>query len=164
MGAALVAGACAWVGFRQARVLKMRVRAMKELEGGLALLEQMLELGGPLPRLLRDLSDRSSGPAKGLFSHCADELARPDRGDFPTLWRQAVERTAEIGPEVRDCLLPLGETLGQCELRYQRQAVAAARSRLDHLALQAETEYRQQGKVYRVLGVSGGAFLTILLL
>ena len=53
LGAALVAGGCAWLGFRRALELKDRVRALEQMSGGLALVERELALGAPpLPRRL----------------------------------------------------------------------------------------------------------------
>ena len=53
LGAALVAGGCAWLGFRRALELRDRVRALEQMAGGLALVERELALGAPpLPRLL----------------------------------------------------------------------------------------------------------------
>ena len=98
LGAALVAGGCAWLGFRRALELKDRVRALEQMAGGLALVERELALGAPpLPRLLEGAAGRCDGPAAELFSGCAQALARsqayqrlhleemPDRGCQGTL-------------------------------------------------------------------------------
>jgi len=164
LGAALVAGACAWTGFRQADMLRRQVRAMEDLENGLSLLEQRLQLGGPLPRLLQEVGERSAGPAQSLFCFCGKELENEDCMPFAVLWRQGVERLNGLEPEGKDCLLPLGEALGQCALDDQRKAVSVSLRRFERLIHLAREECRSQGKLYRVLGLSGGAFLTILLL
>ena len=164
VGMALVAGACTWIGFQQANRLRMRVRALEELENGLRLLEEQLELRGAMPRLFRELGKKSAGPAKQLFARCGEELEKNDRSTFSVLWKQQVERLTDLSTEVRGCLLPLGETLGQCDLSKQQQAVAVTLRRLERLTRLAQADSQSRGKIYRVLGISGGAFLSILLL
>lgn len=164
LGASLVAGACTWLGFYQAFRLKQRVKTLEDLESGFALLYQRLELGLPLPRLLGELAEKCAGPARELFAACARELARTDREEFSCLWRRAVEECRGLGDGEKNCLFPLGETLGQCALADQKQTVAIVREQLSRLCLRAEEESLRQGRVYRVLGLSGGSFLVILLL
>ena len=73
------------------------------------------------------------------------------------------ERT-ELTPEGQAVLLSLGDTLGRYDGERQREALAAVRRRLGELAGRLEADSRRQGRVYQVLGLSGGAFLVILLL
>lgn len=159
-----MAGACAWLGFYQAFQLKQRVKTLEELESSFTLLEQRLELGLPLLRLLEELAEKSAGPARELFAACAQNLAHADREAFSCLWRRAVETCRGLENETKNCLFPLGETLGQCALADQKRAVAIVQAHLSRLCLRAEEESLRQGRVYRVLGLSGGSFLVILLL
>ena len=162
LGAVLVAAGGALLGFQAAAGLRKRGRAVRQMEEGLALLERELELSAPpLSRLLERGAAHSQGPARGLFQGCARGLDRLDREDFSSLWRRMVrERT----PEGQAVLLPLGDTLGRYDGERQREALAAARRRLGELAGRLEADSRRQGRVYQVLGLSGGAFLVILLL
>ena len=66
--------------------------------------------------------------------------------------------------EGRAALLPLGEVLGRYEAQGQREAIAQARAALDRERARAEGEKLRMGRVYQALGLSGGAFLVILLL
>ena len=54
--------------------------------------------------------------------------------------------------------------MGRYDAERQREALAAARRRLEELAGRLEEDCRRQGRVYQALGLSGGAFLVILLL
>ena len=164
-GAALVAAGCAWTGFQAAARLRERTRALEETASGLALLEQELELGGlPLPRLMEELSRRAAGPARALFRDCLEGLDRLDQTPFPLVWRQAVERREELGRQGQECLYPLGEVLGRCDSLQQCRALRAVRLRLEELSRRSEEDSRRQGRVFQTLGLSGGAFLVILLL
>mgnify|MGYP002511570326 FL=1 len=165
LGAALVAAGGAWMGFQAAAGLRKRGRAVRQMEEGLALLERELELNAPpLSRLLERGAAHSQGPARALFQGCTQGLDNLDREDFSSLWRRLVRERAELTPEGQAILLPLGNTLGRYEGERQRETLSAARRRLGELAARLETDSRRQGRVYQVLGLSGGAFLVILLL
>ena len=165
MGAALFAGGCAVLGYRAAACLRARVQAVGQMAGGLALLEGELELSAPpLSQLMARGAARSQGPARTLFQDCAQGLTRLDREDFPSLWRRLTAERTELGAEGQAVLLPLGETLGRCGADRQLEALSSARRRLEALSARLEADSRRQGRVYQALGLSGGAFLVILLL
>ena len=165
MGAALVAAGGALLGFQAAAGLGRRVRSVREMEAGLELLERELELSAPpLPRLLERGAEHSRGPARALFQGCVRGLDSLDREDFSTLWRRLVREQTGLPAEGQAVLLPLGDTLGRYEGERQREALSAARRRLGELAGRLEADSRRQGRVYQALGLSGGAFLVILLL
>lgn len=165
MGAVLVAAGAAWLGFGAAAGIGERVRALSDMAGGLAVVEQELELSGaPLPLLVGQAASRSRGCARELFSDCGSELKELEREDFPTLWGRLVLKHRELGEEGQRLLLPLGDVLGRCGCGEQKQRVACVRQRLEELAAREMERQRREGRVYRALGLSGGAFLVILLL
>ena len=165
MGAALVAAGASWLGFRAAAALNHRARALEEMAQGLALLEQELELDGPpLPQLMERLAEGSRGPARALFRDCRQALDRLEEEPFPQAWHRLVRARDELGRAGQETLMPLGDTLGRCGCEEQRRAAARVRIRLEELVQRTEEDRRRQGKVYQVLGLSGGAFLVILLL
>ena len=153
------------LGFQAAAGLRSQVRALEEMAQGLALLERELELNAPpLSRLLEQGAERSRGPAEALFRECLRGLDDLDREDFSTLWRRLVSDCMALGSEGQAVLAPLGDTLGRYDGERQREALAAARRRLEELAARLKEDSRRRGRVYQALGLSGGAFLTILLL
>ena len=165
IGAVLVAAGGALLGFQAAAELRGRVRVLGQLEEGLAILERELELNLPtLPRLLERGAAHSEGAARELFRGCVRGLDRLDREDFSTLWRRLLEKQSALGPEGQAILSPLGDTLGRYEARRQLEALSAARRRLAELSARLEADSRRKGRVYQALGLSGGAFLVILLL
>ena len=165
IGAALVAAGGAWLGLRAAEGLRSRAIALRQMEAGLALLEQELELSAPpLPRLMAWGAGHSQGPAAELFRGCVQGLDRLEREPFSALWRRLVAERQELGAQGQAVLLSLGDTLGRYDARRQQEALSAVRRRLEQLAAQQEADSRRQGRVYQALGLSGGVFLVILLL
>ena len=165
VGAALVAGGCGWLGFQAAEDLRKKARSLRQMAQSLLLLERELELGEPpLQQLLERVAERSSGPAKELLEECRRGLLRLECEDFSSLWRRQVESREVFGKEGQAILLPLGDLLGRYDGRAQGAGAAAARRALEELAGRLEEERRHRGRVYQALGLSGGAFLVILLL
>lgn len=165
MGAVLIAVGCAVLGFRAAAGLQAQVRAVGQMAGGLALLEGELELDAPpLPRLLERCARRAEEPAKRFLTRCARGMDRLGEVPFSAVWRQEVEECGGLSRACRETLLPLGDLLGRRESRVQAEGVAQVRRRLEELAGREQEESRRQGRVLQALGLSGGAFLVILLL
>ena len=161
MGAVLLAAGGAWFGFQAAAGLRQRVWALRDLAAGLALLERELDLNAPpLPELMARLAEAAPGAAGTLFRRCITEEERP----FSQTWTRAVEAQPALTREDRNRLVPLGQSLGRYDVPAQVQAVSAVRRALEEAAAQAEHCRDRQGRVYQVLGLSGGMFLGILLL
>jgi len=165
IGAVLVAAGAAWMGFQAASGLRDRVRALRETADGLAVLERELELNGPpLPRLLERGAAQSQGPARELFQGCVQGMEDLAQESFSALWRRLTGELTELGREGQAVLVPLGDALGRCGTERQLEVLSAARRRLEELSAQLEEDSRRRGRVYQALGLSGGAFLVILLL
>ena len=165
LGATLLAAGCAWIGFRTSWELRARGRAMGEVAEGLELLERELELGGaPLPQLVDDLSGRTRGQARLLFQDLRQALDHLDQEGLSQSWPALVDRRRELGERGRACLYPLGELLGRYDSQAQIQAISASRRHLEEERDRDVEESRRQGRVCQALGLTGGAFLVILLI
>ena len=164
LGCTCVATAAACLGFRAAARLKGQLRALDELITGLELLEQELEFHAPeLEVLMRNLSGRTRGAAKRLFSSFAEMLKRGD-GAGPGNWERCVSETEDIIPEGKACLYGLGEVLGRYDCREQRECVAAVRRRLESVRETERAQCQNRCRTCQTVGLFGGAFLIILLL
>lgn len=165
IGAAMVAVGGAWLGFQGAEDLRSRVRTLRQVSAGLAVLERELELNGPpLAQLLNRGSEHSVGMTSNFFQSCAQGLEHLDREEFSSQWRRQVAQFEALGRQGQEILSPLGDVLGRYDVQQQRRGTQAVRSRLEELADMLERECRRQGRVCQALGISGGAFLVILLL
>ncbi len=166
VGAVLVAAGSGWLGLSAASGLTRRLRAVQAMISGLELLERELwERGAALPELMAALSRRCAQPAADFFQQCAQGCARLDQVPFGESWRQAVNGLELLSPEARAALLPLGEVLGRYDggcpagRPWSRPAGPGTGGTAG-----MEEERRHRGRVYQALGLSGGAFLVILLL
>ena len=165
LGSVLVAGAAAWLGFRAAARLKGQVRALEEMTAGLELLEQELELSAPELRVLMErLGRRTRGAARVLFSNYARALEEMDAQSPGQLWERCVTGLEELPARGKVCLSPLGEVLGRYDSREQRACVAAVRARMESLRGEEERRCGERCRTCQTIGLSGGAFLIVLLL
>lgn len=165
LGATLLAVGGGLMGFRSASLLRDRVRALGELQSGLLLLEQELELNQPpLPQLMEGLELRTQGAATQLFGGCAQALRQLDREPFFAAWSRLVMEQEKLQQEEKELLIPLGQTLGRYEGAEQSRAVANLRRTLEQVLVRAEEEKSRLGRMYQSLGVAGGIFVAILLM
>ena len=164
MGSALIAGAAAFLGFRAAARLRGQLRALDEIGAGLELLERELELYAPeLRELMERLEARTKGCGKALFTDFAAALARGE-GTVAGQWERCVYQLEELVPEGKLCLSSLGEVLGRYDSREQCRCVAAVRSRLERIRESEGALCQSRCRTCQTIGLSGGAFLVILLL
>lgn len=166
LGAVLVIGGGAWVGLGAAGELEGRAKALDAWADALELMESELSFRlSAMPELTGRLSHSARSPAKEVFMAVQKGLERLGEAPFEELWREAL--TVHPGPlkeEELNVLLALGAVLGRYGWEDQCRSLEGARQSLRERSAQVREELRQKGKAYAALGVSLGAFLTILLL
>lgn len=166
LGAALVVAGCVSLGLCAVAWLDGRVRDLGELAAGLDALQR--ELGwrlSPLPGALETAAAGVHGRAARFFSFCAQGAGTLDGAPFRALWQEGLERCPLVlDREDRALVEQLGPVLGRYDGDSQRQAVEGVVAGLARRREQAEEERRRLGRVYGVLGVTAGLFLTILLI
>ena len=109
------------------------------------------------------LGSRTRGAAKKLFTDFADALSKQETSVYE-LWERCVSHLEDLLPEGKNCLCALGAVLGRYDCREQRNCVAAVRHRLECIREAEGALCRSRCRTCQTLGLSGGAFLIILLL
>lgn len=166
MGALLLAGGAAFLGFSAAARLERRVRALRAFMGALERLERELSFRlTPMPELLAGLSEHTPPPINAFFARCLAGLEHLGEYDLSHVWREALERAPmDLGYEELSVLGELGGILGRYDGEGQREALALTRARLAQCMDSAAEERTRLGRVYGVLGLTAGALLVILLI
>lgn len=166
IGSVLLFGTCTALGFSAGFRLKERVKELRLLVAALEEMERELQCRlTPLPELLSTLSNHLDGPVGVFFRLCVSGLNGLGERSFSSLWREALE-AAELRLEEEDKVLleELGNSLGRYDGLRQCEAIAQVRGRLETNRTDAEERWERLGRVYRTLGVAGGAFLVIVLI
>lgn len=163
LGCVLVAAGGGYWGVRAAAQQRREEEDLRKLLLALELLERELSLRmTPMPRLLGQLSLRCPAPAGAFFGSCAERMNQGT--PLSVVWREEVDQVPGLDEESRALLYPLGQVLGRYEAEGQGEAIAGVRRELELLCRRRGEESRRLGRVYRALGLTGGAFLVILLL
>jgi len=166
LGCTMLLFASSALGFGAAAALKERVRELEGLILSLKLME--LELSNkrtPLPELLQQITNCSTGKIKLFFELCHSKLINNNCGIFSEIWRSAVEES-NLHIRERELLLlkEVGNILGRYDAESQCIAIRDLRERFWVFQTEANEQYSRMGSVYSTLGITGGSLLMIVLL
>ena len=165
IGLILLSSSAVWAGFQADLRLRSGWRELERAAEGLARARRRMALAQPgTPELMAELGKEELGELGEVFAACALELDRPGHPPLPELWRRELERCQRLWRPLGDVLEPLGDVLGRTDSREQCRVLAQAEEETRRRLALAQAEGRRLGRVYRTLGLSGGAFLVILLL
>ncbi len=162
LGILLIAGACTGIGFLAEQRLRQETRAIEQL---IVLLESTAAYIRCQSPELCDLLLLLEGDCGGAFGflHEVGEGLQP--GISPsTLWSDAVKRDTSVPKAAREILCSLGSVLGTTDKAGQLSAIALHRERLLQAAGESRERTLRQGRLYRSLGMLGGAMAAVLLL
>ena len=166
LGAVLLMAGCGGLGLSAVSRLDGRVRDLRELSAGLEILQR--ELGfrlAPLPEALEAAAGGTHERAGRFFAFCAQGAKQLAGVPFRTLWSRGLEQCPlRLNREDRALLEQLGPVLGRYDGDSQRQAVENVLAGLGRQQTQAEDDRRRLGRVYGVLGLTAGLFLTLVLM
>lgn len=166
LGAFMIVFACMMIGRLQARKLSDRPGQIRRFVRLLGQLETEISYGfTPLPDALHKLGKQSAEPFAGLLSEIARRLDKEDQAVLD-VWQQIVERqwhrTAMRGGE-KDIIVGLGSTLGTTDREDQIKHLRLAAKQLDSMEAEAAEERRKYEKMWKSLGLLGGALIAVIM-
>lgn len=167
IGALLVfVGGCG-CGLSAAAAKRRRIGVLRELEQALVLLYGEIEYAAAD---MMEILDRLSGKTyyfSSFFGGVSRQLCQKCGQPLYRVWQEELEQSpAKKYLEQEDCKLweQIGLHLGGLDRQTQLRTLELVQGQIQERVREAELEYHSQAKVYRVLGVTGGLFATILLL
>ncbi|MBE6973657.1 MAG: stage III sporulation protein AB [Ruminococcaceae bacterium] len=162
VGVGLLWGGCSLWGLQAARTVRQRVRVLEDMGQAMELLERELSLNRTaLPELLERLSHRNTQQGRVVFLLCRKQLEQGE--SFSHAWECALKE-AELDREERTLLCGLSQVLGKYDVQGQTQALSHLRQELERRCMRKREEGRALVRVYRMLGITAGGFLTLTLL
>jgi len=99
--------------------------------------------------------------ARELFLACRAKIKKGK--NFTYSWQCALEH-ANLSQEDREVLGSLAQILGQYDAQEQGRGLSRLRKDLERRAARSRDEARDMGKVYCVLGLTAGGFLSLTLM
>lgn len=166
MGALLVAGAAAYIGFSAARRLGERVETLRGFLAALQFMADELECRlTPMPELLARLRQEGAEAVRPFFAACERKMNRLGDVHFSEIWSSALTYCRlPLEAEDQETLLVLGRLLGRYELEAQLRGLGAATRELTRALERAEADRLRLGRLYRTLGLGAGVMLVLILL
>lgn len=166
VGAALLAGSGAALGFGAVRHLELRVKVLNQLSVGLAVIKREMDWRmAPLPELLALAAKETKDQVSDFFRLCSVGAGHLNGRPFRQIWNQGLESVRlPVEPADLEVVEQLGGVLGRYDGENQRRVLAEALARLDERRRHAAEQRNRLGKVYGTLGLTAGVFLVILLI
>lgn len=149
--------------------LKRRIRILEELEVLLQRLYGEMEYAGnDMIDILKILQVESIYFSE-LWQRIIERLERGDSVRLWEVWREETKRKTGLSPicflgqEEQYILQEVGRALGQTDRKTQLHMLKLHEQRLHKVVNKIRSESQTQARVYRVVGVTAGCFLVILL-
>jgi stage III sporulation protein AB len=167
LGAALIVLTGAMIGHLKARRLADRPAQIRRFIRALQQLETEISYGfTPLPEAMQRLAQQTSEPLTSLFRGMAAKLIPGLGWTVKESWEQAVIEhwpyTAMREGE-QDILLQLGHSLGTTDREDQLKHLRLAGSQLMGMETEAVEDQKKFEKMWRSLGLLGGALIVVIM-
>lgn len=161
LGVLLVWGGCTLCGARACAALGRRVRTLEEIGQGLEVMEREIALNATaLPELLEQMEQKESGTGGALFCRCRAELVKGN--SFADSWTSALDSSC-LSRRDKQLLSGLSGLLGRYDAAGQVQALSRLHADWDEHIAVMRRQAGNLGRVYGVLGMTAGGFVSLLL-
>ncbi|MBC8569609.1 stage III sporulation protein AB [Zongyangia hominis] len=154
----------AYAGHRASQSLTRRVAQLEDVMTFLQLMSTQIRYTmPPLPTLFLELQGNTACQNLLFPEECAGLLGRDV--PFPEAWKLSLDHALPMLAVKKQDLAPLyelGEQLGCTDVEGQLAIIALALQRMRQTLNEAQEYKRQNGGLYRTLGVLSGVFLILL--
>lgn len=158
IGLALVFSTGCMLGIQCAAKQSSRARRIRTLERMVHDLATQLRYQTPTVReLIGYLRSQPMYETLGFLGEVGEA------GRFADAWYSAVKKDPALEREEKQLLAELGGTLGTTDTEGQLCALSLIGAQFSRLAEDTEQKAREKGKLYRAIGILGGAAAAIVL-
>lgn len=168
IGSVFLIFSAAAIGFVKAEELKCRVERMEEMKRMMILLQGELRFcRAVLSEAFENVSERVEEPFSGFLSVMAKMLEQRENGRFEQIFQEQTKiLLQEKGflQEDRHLLDVLQKGLGYLDLTMQTETLNLVIRETEETVQQAKEQLQIKGKLYRTMGVTLGALLTLLII
>lgn len=163
VGSVFIFFGCAAMGFSIALTHKRNAYILQQF---LLAVEFMLcelpEKMPPLPILLRDTAQHTSGIARQIFSDLASILDAQEYANTELSMKTIVERYHTLPEAAKNNLLRLGQSLGRFDIPGQVSGLISIKQSVERELNALLTNMEVRIRSYKTLGLCAGAALAIL--
>ena len=168
LGSIFLLTSAAAIGYLKADELKERVRCLNALKRVMILLQGELRFHrATLSEAFENVAERAEKPFDVFFEELTKELERRKYGSFSSAWNELSDKLLTnkgFKKEDKVLLEQLGNSLGYLDLTMQTENLNLAILQTDDAIMNAKEQLETKGKLYQTMGVTAGAFLTLLMI
>jgi stage III sporulation protein AB len=162
----ILASTCA--GFVFSENLKKRLKQLRELLRAIVQLEnEIVYTHTPLPEAFNNVSEKSRDVINILFLKASKNLFSNKSGSVYLAFNDAIAENKDsinlLQSDI-DILLDLSKALGCSDLEGHKNVFLLAKNELNKKIIDAEDTMKKNSKMYKYLGFSFGAVISILLI
>ncbi len=156
------------IGFMKAEELKVRVKRLQELKRMMLLLQGELRFHrAALSEAFESVAERMEEPFQSFLSETAGRLEQREAKGFEGIWEEMsgkLLQTEGFQKEDERLLEVLRNGLGYLDLAMQTETLNLAMIQAEEAVRIAKEQQESRGKLYRTMGVTVGALLTLLII
>lgn len=168
LGAGMVLLSCTGMGFFISEKYKMRIAQLKELRRHMNILYGEIQYGASeLPEALKSVASRNHGDITAFFEWASTEASKLEGSRFSSIWKHAIEEKLKdtcLKKEDKQLLQRLGDNLGFLDQKTQLSTMELYIHSLEDNIEEGTKEMKEKVRLYHMLGVLGGIFITIVML
>ncbi|MCL2616914.1 MAG: stage III sporulation protein AB [Defluviitaleaceae bacterium] len=166
IGALIVLGASTIAGVYYGNLETYRMRDLLEIKKALSILRSHIEYSRtPLPEAMQAIAVRVRKSVGNIFEMCADLLVHERNERVAHIWEAAIEQHKEamfLTEEDIEQLKGFGAQLGDLDSDAQITNISMLIEYIDERVSQLHESRDRNRKLYRSLGVLGGALIVII--
>ena len=156
------------LGLKKSVVVEKRLDILNEFEKSLVLLKGEIKYSAAsLPESVLSVSNRTNGMIRDFYKNVCETILNSPEVLFSKVWEDECRKTfslEEINQEDLSLIIDLGSQLGHLDVDMQIKNIELCINRLKERQLDATEDIKNKSKLYKTLGISGGALLTLSLL
>lgn len=168
LGAILTVSSCSALGFYFSNELLIRLKQLRELKKYITILRGDIRYGGtPLPEAIGSLAVRSPGIFKPFLSNVSKQLYNSKGGTFSDIWGKSVWsdlKDSSLTEMDKENLVRFGENLGFLDREMQINTIDLYLNQLQDEINEQAVVVKERTKLYNVLGIMAGVFITIVMI
>lgn len=168
IGCLFIMASTVGIGYEKSEELAERVRKLEEFKSMMLFLQGELRFHhAALAEGFENVSERVSEPLKSFLKNNAERLEEREETNFIRIWQEETTRLlANSGFRKEDKTLfdDLQRSLGYLDLELQTETLNETIFRTAEVISRAKEEQRMKGRLYRTMGVTAGAVLTLLII
>lgn len=168
IGSVLTITSMAAMGFYFSSILRTRAEELLELKKYFMILKGEIRYHRtPLPEAMGELAARSSIGFQSFFQSVHENLKALSGQTFYQVWARSVEECLGdtcLSKEDKASLKRFGENLGFLDQEMQINTIDLYLSQLEEQRKRLTIEMKDRTRIYNLLGIAAGIFITIIML